>query len=92
MMLDLLIFVFAFWLYGGLNHKTFLFLFLQAFLALLLLKGIDEKCPLSFSAVSKADLTLSNSSLLQDESEILLLIILGNYLMIVGGWFEKSLI
>ena len=92
MMLDLLIFVFAFWLYGVLNHKTFLFLFLQAFLALLLLKGIDEKCPLSFSAVSKADLTLSNSSLLQDESEILLLIILGNYLMIVGGWFEKSLI
>ena len=34
---------------------------------------------------------MSNSSVLQDKSEILLLIILGNYLMIVGGWLERTL-
>ena len=46
---------------------------------------------LSFTANSKTDLTLSNSSLLQDKSEILLLIILDNCLMIVGEGFEKVL-
>ena len=32
-----------------------------------------------------------NSFLLEDESEILLLVILDNYFMIVGGWLEKAL-
>ena len=82
------IFVFTFWLYGGLNHITFLFLFLRAFWVLLFLWDIDEKCPLSFTADS---LTLSHPSLFQGKSEILLLIILGNCLMIAGGWFRKAL-
>ena len=68
------IFVFTLWLYGRLNHRTSLFPFLRAFWVLLLLKDVDEKCPLSFIAVSCIHLTLPNSSLLRDKSEVFLLI------------------
>ena len=56
------------------------------------MKDIDEKCPLFLSVVSQAGFTLTNSSLLQDKSEIILLLNLGNLLMIVVGWLEKVLI
>ena len=71
------IFVFTFWLRGGLNYN-FSVSISSSVLSISIIIRIDEKFTLSFSAISYTDLTLPTSSLLQDKSEILLLIILGN--------------
>ena len=80
----------TFWLYGGLNHVTFLWRFLLAFGALGLVSLSDRLYlyPLLLSASWYVLLTLSKHSLSDDISERRWLTDSGIFLRTEGGWLD----
>ena len=81
------ILVLTFLLNGGLNQITFRLLFLLVFTSVSAY-DIDVLYPHSYNDFLYKSLALSNSSLLQDNSDKLLFIIFGRSFMIVEGWFD----
>ena len=83
------ILVLTFILNGGLNQIMFQFLFLLVFISVWAY-DIVVLYPLSCNDFSYNSLALSNSPLLQDNSDNFSFIIFGRFFMIVEAWFDST--
>ena len=82
------IFVFTFWLNGGVYHVIFLDLFLFLHVSFSLNFSLSLY-PASFSALSYIGFASSNSALVDDNPVSLLAIMFGSCFLMQGGWLDS---